>query len=149
MICGFRQTRLGQLATKKHGTASAGLMREYGMRLEKTRKSLLAVARLQAGRSSRASLQAGRTIRPSGRTMTRSGPPVVVDADAASSQRRRSVAKRRYTHAPIVGAVNLSELAGRVDPREPSALRHDPQLRIVPSMPIILQMCAPKHATFV
>ena len=27
--------------------------------------------------------------------------------------------------------------------------RHDPQLRIVPSMPIILQMCAPKHATFV
>ena len=28
-------------------------------------------------------------------------------------------------------------------------LRHDPQLRIVPSMPIILQMCAPKHATFV
>ena len=28
-------------------------------------------------------------------------------------------------------------------------LRHDPQLRIGPSMPIILQMCAPKHATFV
>ena len=28
-------------------------------------------------------------------------------------------------------------------------MRHDPQLRIVPSMPIILQMCAPKHATFV
>ena len=27
--------------------------------------------------------------------------------------------------------------------------RHDPQLRIGPSMPIILQMCAPKHATFV
>ena len=27
--------------------------------------------------------------------------------------------------------------------------RHDPQLRIEPSMPIILQMCAPKHATFV
>ena len=28
-------------------------------------------------------------------------------------------------------------------------LRHDPQLRIGPSMPIILQVCAPKHATFV
>ena len=28
-------------------------------------------------------------------------------------------------------------------------LRHDPQLRIGPSIPIILQMCAPKHATFV
>ena len=28
-------------------------------------------------------------------------------------------------------------------------LRHDPQLRIGPSMPIILQMRAPKHATFV
>ena len=28
-------------------------------------------------------------------------------------------------------------------------LRHDPQLRIGPSMPIILQMCASKHATFV
>ena len=27
--------------------------------------------------------------------------------------------------------------------------RHDPQLRIGPSMPIILQMCTPKHATFV
>ena len=26
--------------------------------------------------------------------------------------------------------------------------RHDPQLRIGSSMPIILQMCAPKHATF-
>ena len=30
-----------------------------------------------------------------------------------------------------------------------NVLRHDPQLRIGPSMPIILQMCAPKHATFV
>ena len=28
-------------------------------------------------------------------------------------------------------------------------LRHDPQLRIGPSMLIILQICAPKHATFV
>ena len=28
-------------------------------------------------------------------------------------------------------------------------LRYDPQLRIWPSIPIILQMCAPKHATFV
>ena len=30
-----------------------------------------------------------------------------------------------------------------------AGLRHDPQLRIGPSMPIILQMYAPKHATFV
>ena len=28
-------------------------------------------------------------------------------------------------------------------------MRHDPQLRIGSSMPIILQTCAPKHATFV
>ena len=28
-------------------------------------------------------------------------------------------------------------------------LRCDPQLRIEPSMPIILQICVPKHATFV
>ena len=34
-------------------------------------------------------------------------------------------------------------------PKRLAALRHDPQLRIEPSMPIILQMCAPKHATFV
>ena len=27
--------------------------------------------------------------------------------------------------------------------------RCDPQLRIEPSMPIILQICVPKHATFV
>ena len=52
-----RQTCLGQPAAKKHGTASAGLMREYGLRLEKARKSLPTVARLQAGRSSRASLR--------------------------------------------------------------------------------------------
>ena len=58
MLGGFRQTRLGQLAAKKHGTASAGLMRQYGTYPEKTRKSLPAVARLQAGRSSSASLQA-------------------------------------------------------------------------------------------
>ena len=30
-----------------------------------------------------------------------------------------------------------------------TCLRHDPQLRIGPSIPIILQMCTPKHATFV
>ena len=34
-------------------------------------------------------------------------------------------------------------------PANKRVLRHDPQLRIGPSMPIILQMCAPKHATFV
>ena len=31
----------------------------------------------------------------------------------------------------------------------PIIRRHDPQLRIGPLMPIILQICAPKHATFV
>ena len=64
ILGGFRQTRLERLAAEKHRTISAGLMRKHGMRLEKTRKSLLAVARLQAGRGSRASLQADRTIRP-------------------------------------------------------------------------------------
>ena len=58
MVGVSRQTRLGQPAAEKYGTASVGLMREYGMRLEKTRKSLPAVARLQAGRGSKASLQA-------------------------------------------------------------------------------------------
>ena len=53
-----RQTRLGQPAAEKHRTVSAGLVRQYGTHPEKTRKSLLAVARLQAGHSSRASLQA-------------------------------------------------------------------------------------------
>ena len=46
MLYGFRQTRLGQLAAKKYGTVSAGLMRQYGTHLEKTRKFLFAVARL-------------------------------------------------------------------------------------------------------
>ena len=52
------QTRLERLTAEKHRTASADLMRQYGTRLEKARKSPLAAARLQAGRSSRASLQA-------------------------------------------------------------------------------------------
>ena len=52
------QTRLGQLAAEKYGTVSAGLMREYGMHLGKTRKYIPSVVRLQAGRGSRASLQA-------------------------------------------------------------------------------------------
>ena len=39
------------------------------------------------------------------------------------------------------------ETAGLLE--EMNKQRHDPQLRIGPSMPIILQMCAPKHATFV
>ena len=81
-----RQTRPGQPAAKKHGTASAGLAREYGMRLEKTRKSLPAVARLQAGRGFRAGLQAGHSRPPKGGwsrrerpTQARKGP------DAATS----------------------------------------------------------------
>ena len=52
------QTRPGQQAAKKHGTVSAGLMRQYGTHPEKTRKLLLAVARLRAGRGFRAGLQA-------------------------------------------------------------------------------------------
>ena len=43
---------------KKYGTASAGLVRQCGTHMEKTRKCLPAVASLQAGRSSRAGLQA-------------------------------------------------------------------------------------------
>ena len=42
----------------KNRTTSAGLMREYGVYPEKTRKYLPAVARLHAGRSSKAGLQA-------------------------------------------------------------------------------------------
>ena len=38
------ETRLGQLAAEKYGTVSAGLMRQYDTHLEKTRKSLPAVA---------------------------------------------------------------------------------------------------------
>ena len=34
------------------------------------------------------------------------------------------------------------------DVRDRIMLRHDPQLRIWPSMPMILQICAPKHAAF-
>ena len=57
MLGGFRQTRLGQPAAKRHETISACLMRQYSTHPEKTRKSLPAVARLQADRSSRASLR--------------------------------------------------------------------------------------------
>ena len=57
MLYESRQTRLGQPAAEKYGTASAGLMRQYGTHLEKTRKSLPAVARLRAGYCSRAGLQ--------------------------------------------------------------------------------------------
>ena len=48
MLYESRQTRLGQPAAEKYGTVSADLMREYGLRLEKTCKSLLAAVRLQA-----------------------------------------------------------------------------------------------------
>ena len=58
-----RQTRLGQPAAKKHGTASAGLVRQYGMRLEKARKYLPAVVCLQAGRCSKPSFRPTRKRR--------------------------------------------------------------------------------------
>ncbi len=58
MLYESRQTRLGQLAAKKYGTVSAGLMRKYDAHPEKARKYFPAVARLQAGRCSRASLRA-------------------------------------------------------------------------------------------
>ena len=74
MVGVSRQTRLGQLAAEKYETVSAGLMQEYGMCLEKTRKCLPTVARLQAGHSSRASLQAD--------SQTPGSPPCV-DADDA------------------------------------------------------------------
>ena len=44
MLYESRQTRPRQPAAEKYGTVSAGLMLEYGMRLEKARKYLLAVA---------------------------------------------------------------------------------------------------------
>ena len=59
MLGGFRQTRLGQLAVEKYGTISADLVREYGTHLEKTRKSLLAVARLPAVPTSTRSRRCG------------------------------------------------------------------------------------------
>ena len=74
MVYGFRQTRLGRLVAKKYGTVSAGLMRQYGTHLEKTRKYLPAVARLQAGRGSKASLQAN--------SQTPSSSPPCVDGGA-------------------------------------------------------------------
>ena len=58
MLSGFHQTRLGQPAAEKHGTISAGLVQQCSTHLEKTRKSLPAVVRLQAGRSSRVGLRA-------------------------------------------------------------------------------------------
>ena len=78
-----RQTRLGQPTTKKYGTISAGLMREHSTHLEKTRKSLPAVVRLQAGRSSRASLRAD--------SQTLSSPPCVGIRWRVAVVRRRRV----------------------------------------------------------
>ena len=46
------------------------------------------------------------------------GPTVV----AATQRRRRRIAKRCHTHAPLAGAANLSELGWSVDPPKPSAL---------------------------
>ena len=55
-------------------------------------------------------------------------------------------ANRSIEIAPAESMAHLNKgaLLSEVDDH-----RHDPQLRIGPSMPIILQMCAPKHATFV
>ena len=75
MVGGFHQTRPRQSAAEKYGTASAGPMRQYDTHLEKTRKCLPAVVRLQAGRSSRASLQAN--------PQTPGSPPPCVDGVAA------------------------------------------------------------------
>ena len=68
------QTRPEQLTAEKHRTISADLMREYGMRLEKTRKYILAVVRLQAGRSSRSGLQTN--------SQTPGSPPPCVNSGA-------------------------------------------------------------------
>ena len=58
MLYESRQTRLGQPATEKYRTISADLTRQYDTHLEKTHKSLPAIARLRVGRGSRAGLQA-------------------------------------------------------------------------------------------
>ena len=42
----------------------------------------------------------------------------------------------------------IDTVIANASPVKHTMQRHDPQLRIGPSMPIILQMCAPKHATF-
>ncbi len=73
----YPETRLGQPAAKKHGAASAGLTRQCDTHLEKTRKYLPAVARLQAGRSFRASLQAN--------SQTLGSPPPRVGGVAATA----------------------------------------------------------------
>ena len=58
--------------------------------------------------------------------------------DAAKVQNSSESKKTQF-----IGKGGEYLVAGRL------VLRRDPQLRIGPSMPIILQMCAPKHATFV
>ena len=100
MLGGFRQTRLGQMAAEKYGTAGAGLMRQYGTHPEKTRKCPLAVARLQAGRSSRAGLQAGRTVQPLGRTAVEPSGSTITGRHWPPLRRRhrRRIARRRHAH---------------------------------------------------
>ena len=76
----------------------------------------------------RASLQARLQVRPSGRTaigpsgpiiQTGAGPPDV--ETSRRRRRRRRIAKRCHAHAPLVGAGNLSESVGCVDPRKLAA----------------------------
>ena len=71
-------------------------------------------------------------------------------ADQAKA-RKKALGRRKGVQQ---AAFQDPRLRGACDPQgqdmaDHGQQRHDPQLRIGPSMPIILQMCAPKHATFV
>ena len=105
--CGSRQTRLGQLAAKKYGTISADLMRQYGTHPEKTHKSLPAVARLRADRSSRASLQAD--------SQTPGSPPAPAasrrDADGIVGCRDMQTASKRPYRVTVAGMTPVSSPA--------------------------------------
>ena len=73
-------------------------MRQYGTHLEKARKSLLAVARLQAGRGSRAGLQAD--------SQTPGSPPPCVN---------KLVWKRNFKQANTIDIVSVQvwNIAGK------------------------------------
>ena len=138
MLYESRQTRLEQLAAKKYGTVSAGLMRQYDAHLEKTRKSLPAVARLQAGRSSRASLQADSqtpSSSPASAASRRDADGVVGcrDMQAASKHgfwtRTDPIWERHGKHASAVGfGCGYSPLKGHPHRTVPRQFTVDPRV---------------------
>ena len=74
--------------------------------------------------------------------------PVPVSQDRANN--KAGPGQRTTESGDIISGILQRPVPEEEKPSiEDLYLRHDPQLRIGPSMPIILQMCAPKHATFV